>query len=167
MTASQGKPRFIRKNGKIIPIGAKKKGGRNTSSLEKRKRRDRAAIAKKLGDADKKLSATGRFVGNISGLGAAGSIASGLLAKTGGGKRLLGGSMLGMFSVLNHSFAAGRAGSAKDHYAYAKQLRKGSKIKRPKNSLIGPAAERANRNAKILSKMNQKDLNYFKDKTGV
>lgn len=57
MPPQQNKPRFIRKNGKIIPIGGKKKSGDNRTkkNLGVKKRASRAKSKAELGNRRSKL----------------------------------------------------------------------------------------------------------------
>ena len=127
---AEGKVRFIRVRGRVVPV----KG-------------DAVKYMSQSAKSDRALSKTGKKVALASAAGAAGAAALGKLAKFKGAYAAAG--MMAGFSLLNASFAEGRSMSASDRAKYADQLKKGKKIRR--GSGIGGASDRAYHEAKFLS----------------
>lgn len=148
--------KFIRKNGRVIPIRDK------SAAAPSGDRKQRAALVNKWADSQKSLISAGRKVGAVFGVAAAGLGALAFKKKSAGAA--IGAAAAGLFSMTNYGFASGREMGARDARGYAKDIAAGRKLKR--GSGIGNASEIAYNTAKYTQKMGKKELSYFSKKFG-
>ena len=159
MSKDKGKPRFIRKNGKIIPIGGKKKGGDNRSKGKPKNKIQEAAFRKEGSKAlkrsakkDQAVAKTGRKVATAS---FAVSALAGITAIATKGKRgALTAGIAGVLGITNAGFATGRESAAKIKNRGAKTLL-GKKVKGKGPAPIGAAATRAHKTVSAIENKSQ------------
>lgn len=148
--------RFIRKNGRIIPVKVKgnmnkfnkdmkKHGATSTKDISKK---EYSNVFKQTSKRDARIAKTGRKVGNFSGIAALGLGISSAMSKKGGFKRMLGATALGTLSLISHGGASGREMSSQ----LADEISRGVPKGKRKSAGIGGASERVRRMEKVLSK---------------
>jgi len=142
------KVKFIRKNGKVIPIGSKKKESGKTDI-----RKRGATALRKSAQKDRELSKAGRKVGKAAGFTFLGAGLGSMLSKKHSGKLGVLAAAAGLFSVTNFGFATGRKESAiiKEQGAeelYGKKYNKDQKVR-----AISGAGARAERDVRMVKRL--------------
>jgi len=148
-----GKPRFIRKNGKVIPIRSKdgaapKGGGKAKKSVKKTlkgvaMRKEGAKYMSATAKRDDKLAKTGKKVRNVSlAVSAAGALTA-AVSKRWGGVGLAAAGLGGLSALMNQGFSTGRTNSAKVRRMAAKDLSGGKVRQKDAPAPIGSATQRA------------------------